>query len=154
MSSNNSPIWSGLTNVGTHNSPKAQRSWRCSFHFRTIRAWQVGENEFLCCLARFVISKMFGIDVRFWWITMEFERQYEEFWGRRGVPPGKEEYLMWSAGWAGGVLMVMEECRMKVRGANPGRGVPTGIEECLCSGTAHPGSAAPKGEGGKQSGMT
>jgi len=36
---------------------------------------------------------------------------------------------MWSAGWARGVLMVMEEHRMKLRGANPGQRAPTGIEE-------------------------
>jgi len=46
---------------------------------------------------------------------------------------------MSSARWARGVLMVMEECRMKLRGANPGQGALTGIEERLCSGAAHPG---------------
>jgi hypothetical protein len=40
---------------------------------------------------------------------MEFERQYEESAGKRGAPPGKEECLMWSAGWAKGVLMLIEE---------------------------------------------
>jgi len=29
---------------------------------------------------------------------MEFERQYDEFAGKRGAPPGKEECLIWSAG--------------------------------------------------------
>jgi hypothetical protein len=43
---------------------------------------------------------------------MEFKRQYDEFGGTRGAPPGKEECLMWSAGWARGVLMLMEECGM------------------------------------------
>jgi hypothetical protein len=37
---------------------------------------------------------------------MEFERQYDEFGGKRGAPPTKEECLMWSAR---GVLMLMEE---------------------------------------------
>jgi len=64
---------------------------------------------------------------------MEFERQYDEFGGKRGVPSGNEECLMWCARWARGVLMVMEDSRMKMRGANPGQGVPTGIEEHLCS---------------------
>jgi hypothetical protein len=36
---------------------------------------------------------------------MEFERQYAEYGGKRGVPLGKEKCLMWSAGWARGVLM-------------------------------------------------
>jgi hypothetical protein len=31
---------------------------------------------------------------------------------------------MWSAGWAMGVMMVMEEYRMKLRGTNPGQGAP------------------------------
>jgi len=43
---------------------------------------------------------------------------------------------MWSAGWARGVLMVMEECGMKLRGAKPGQGALAGIEECLSSGAA------------------
>jgi len=51
---------------------------------------------------------------------MEFERQYDEFVENRGAPRGKEECLIWSAGWARGVTMVMEKCRMKFGGANPG----------------------------------
>jgi len=31
---------------------------------------------------------------------------------------------MWSAGWARGVMMVMEECGIKLRGAYPGQGAP------------------------------
>jgi len=31
---------------------------------------------------------------------------------------------MWSAGWAMGVMMLMEECRMKLGGAYPGQGAP------------------------------
>jgi len=45
---------------------------------------------------------------------------------------------MWCARWARGVLMAMEECRMKLRGANPGRGAPTGIEEHISSRAADP----------------
>jgi len=70
---------------------------------------------------------------------MENEWQYDEFGGRRGVPAGKEECLMSCARWARGVLIVMEECRMKLRGAYPGQGAPTGIDKHLCSGAAHPG---------------
>jgi hypothetical protein len=55
---------------------------------------------------------------------MEFERQYDEFAGKRGAPPGKEESLMWSARWARAVMTVMEECGMKLRGANSGEGAP------------------------------
>jgi len=43
---------------------------------------------------------------------MEFEWQYDEFGGKRGAQPGKEECLMWSAGWARGVLMLIEEHKM------------------------------------------
>jgi len=139
MSSTKSPISSGLTNAGTHNSSMVQRSWRRFLYFRMIQAWRVGEIEFQCRLARFVISKWFEIAVSSQFIKMEIERQYDEFGGRRGAPQGKEECLMSCARWASGVLMVMEECRMKLRGANPGQGALTGIEECLCNGAAHPG---------------
>jgi len=40
---------------------------------------------------------------------MEFEREYDEFGGKRDAPPANEECLMWCAGWARGVLMLMEE---------------------------------------------
>jgi len=46
---------------------------------------------------------------------------------------------MLCARWAKGVLMVIEECRIKLMGANPGQGAPTEIEKRLSSGTAHPG---------------
>ena len=45
---------------------------------------------------------------------------------------------MWRARWARGVLTGMEECRMKLRGANPGHGVPTAIEERKYSGASLP----------------
>jgi len=45
-------------------------------------------------------------------MKMDFERQYDEFGGQRGAPPGKEKCMIWSAGWARGVLMLMEERRM------------------------------------------
>jgi len=69
---------------------------------------------------------------------MGIERQYNEFGRRRGAPPGKEKCLISCARWARGVLLVMEECRMKLRGANPGQVVPTEIEEHLCRRAAHP----------------
>ena len=59
-----------------------------------IQARKVGENQFQCRLARFVISKRVGIEVSLRWITMKFEIQYNEFAGKRGAPPGKEECLM------------------------------------------------------------
>jgi len=62
---------------------------------------------------------------------MQFERQYDEFGGKRGVPPGQKKCLIRRAGWARGVLMVMVERGMKVRGANPGQRAPTRIEEHL-----------------------
>jgi len=63
---------------------------------------------------------------------MEFERQYDEFGGNSGAPSGEEECLMRSAGRARGLLMVMEECGMKLRGANPDQRALTRIEEGLC----------------------
>jgi hypothetical protein len=41
-----------------------------------------------------------------------------------------EEYLIWRKGRARGVLMVIREHRMKLRGTKPGQGTPTGIEQC------------------------
>jgi hypothetical protein len=69
---------------------------------------------------------------------MEFEKQYDQFGGKRGAPPGKEECLTWCARLARGVLMVIEGCTMKVRGANQGQGAAKGIEEQISSGQAHP----------------
>jgi len=43
---------------------------------------------------------------------------------------------MWSARWARGVLMLMEERGMLLRGAKPGQGVPKGVEERQSSGVA------------------
>jgi hypothetical protein len=67
---------------------------------------------------------------------MEFEREYDEFGGKRDTPPANEECLMWSAGWTRGVRMLMEEWGMKLRGAKPGQGGPMGVEEHPASRTA------------------
>jgi len=56
MSFTPSPISSGPTKAGTHNSSTAQRSWRRCLYLLIIRSWRVDEMEFQCCLARFVIS--------------------------------------------------------------------------------------------------
>ena len=56
MSATTSPILSGPTNAGTHNSSTAQRSWRPSLYLQIIRTWRVAEIEFHSRLARFVIS--------------------------------------------------------------------------------------------------
>jgi hypothetical protein len=58
---------------------------------------------------------------------MEIERQYDEFGGKRGAPPGKEECLMSCMRWAREVVMVIEVCRMKWRGTNPGQQALMGI---------------------------
>jgi len=153
MSCTKSPIPSGSTNAETHNSSTAQRSWRRPLYFWMIWVWQVGEIEFQCHLARFVISKGFAIEVSSRWIKIEFERQYDEFGGKRGAPAGKEECLISCVRWARGVLMVMEECRMKLMGANPGQGAQMGIEKRQCSGAAYQRWEAWKGEGCTESGM-
>jgi len=69
---------------------------------------------------------------------MEIETQSDESGGKRGTPPAMEECLMLSEAWVRGVLMVMKERGMKLRGAKPGQGAPTGIEERLSSVAAHP----------------
>jgi len=56
MSSTLSPISSGPTKAGTHNSSTAQRSWRHSLYLLIIHSWPVDEMQFQCSLARFVIS--------------------------------------------------------------------------------------------------
>jgi len=56
MSSTTSPISSGPTKAGTHNSSTALRSWRSSLYLLIIRTWRVAEIEFQFLLARFVIS--------------------------------------------------------------------------------------------------
>jgi len=127
MSSTKSPISSGPTNAGTHNSSTAQRSWRRSLYFWMIQAWQVGEIEFQCRLARFVISKRVGIEVSLRWSKMEFERQYDEFGGKRGAPPGEEECQMscevvngsadGDAQWNWGVQIQAKERRWGLRSA-------------------------------------
>jgi hypothetical protein len=66
-----------------------------------------------------------------------FERQYDNFGGKRGAPQGKEECMLRCAWWARGVLMVMEECRMKMRGANRGQEALMGVEEHISSGAAY-----------------
>jgi len=126
MSSTESPTSSWPTNAATHNSAAVQRSWRHALYFRMIWAGRMGQIEFHCRLAQFVISKRFGIVLRLWWITMEIERQCDEFGGKRGPPQEKKECLMWCARWTKGVRMVMEEYRMILRGANPGQGAPMG----------------------------
>ena len=137
MSSTKSPISSGPTNAGTHNSSTAQRGWRRSLYFQMIPAWRVGEIEFQCHLARFVISKWLEFRLASSESKWSLKGKYDEFVGKRGAPPGKEECLLWSSRWARGVPMLMEERKMKLRGENPGQGAPTGIEERISSGAAH-----------------
>jgi hypothetical protein len=79
--------------------------------------------------------------------------KYDEFKGKPGAPPGQEECLVRSSRWARGVLMVMAERRMKLRGKNPAQGAPTGIKERISSGGAHPCGAALTGERGNEFGM-
>ena len=77
---------------------------------------------------------------------MEFERKYDEFAGKRDAAPEEKECLMWSARWARAVMMVMEECGMKLGGANPGQGAPIHRSSPSMLSIA-------KREGGKESGM-
>jgi len=153
MSSTKSPIPSGPTNAGTHNSSTAQRSWWRSLFFRMIPAWQVGEIEFQCRLARFVICKRLELRLASGESQWGLKCKYDEFGGKWGAPSGKEECLMWSLRWARGVLMVMVERRMKLMSENPGQGAPMGIEERISSRAAHPCWAALKGERRNESGM-
>jgi hypothetical protein len=153
MSPTKSPISSGPTNPGPHNSSTAQRSWRCYLYFEMSPAWWVVEIEFQTRLARFVISKRLELRLMSGESKWGFKGKYDEFGGKWGAPPAKEECLMWSSRWAWRVLMVIEKRRMELRGENPGQGAPTGIEECISSRAAHPSWAALKGERGNESEM-
>ena len=113
----------------------------------------MGVIEFQRGLAQCVISIRLELRLASGESKWGLKGKYDEFGGKRGAPPGKEECLMWSSRWARGVLMVIEERRMKLRGQNPGQGAPSGIEECITSGAAHPCSAALKGERGNESGL-
>jgi len=64
---------------------------------------------------------------------MSLQERRSAWWGR--------------VGWARGVLMVKEKHGIKLRGPNPGEGVPTEIEQCLSSSIPHPSRAASTGEG-------
>ena len=94
-----------------------------------------------------MISKRFELRLASDELKWGLKGKYDEFRGKRGVPPGKEECLMWSSRWVRAVLMVMEERRMKLRGENPDQGALTGIKERISTG------AALKGESGNKSGM-
>jgi len=85
-----------------------------------------------------VISKRLELRLASGESEWSLKGKYDEFGGNRGAPAGKEECLMWISRWPWGVLMVMEEHRMKLRGENPGQGVLTGIEQHISSGVAHP----------------
>jgi len=103
-----------------------------------ISAWPVGDIQFHCRLARFVISKRLELRLGTGESIWGMKGKYDKVGGKHGMLPGNEECLMWSSRWAIGVLMVMEEHRMKLRGQNPGQGVQTGIEEHISSRAAHP----------------
>jgi len=85
MSSTNSPISSGPNNAGTHIHPQRKEATR-SLYFRMIPAWRVGEIEFQCCLARFVISKRVGIEVSDG-DHNELKGKYDEFGGKTRCAP-------------------------------------------------------------------
>jgi hypothetical protein len=68
---------------------------------------------------------------------MMIQSQYDEFEGKKSAQQGKVQGLMRCARWARGVVMVMEECRMKLRGTNPGQEAPRRSEERISSGAAH-----------------
>ena len=137
MSSTKSPISSGPTNARTHKSAMARMSWRRSLYYRMIPAWRVGGIQFQCRSARFVISERLELRLARGESKWGLKGKYDEFGGKRGAPSGKDQCLMWSLRWARGVLMVMAECRMKLKGENPGHGAPTGIEQRKSSRAAH-----------------
>jgi hypothetical protein len=59
-----------------------------------IPALQVGEIEFQCRLARFVISQKLELSLGRGESKWSLKGKYEEFVGKRGTPPGKEECLV------------------------------------------------------------
>ena len=68
-----------------------------------IRAWRVGEIEFQCRLAPFVMAKRLELRLARSESNKCLNGKYDEFGGKRGVPPGQEECLMGSLRWARGV---------------------------------------------------
>jgi len=131
MSSTKSPTSSGPTNAGTQNSSTAQRSWRSSLFFRIIPAWQVGEIEFQCRLARFVISKRLefwcllavnqnGVWNTIWWIR----RKKRCATSRWGVPDVECRVSKGSADVDGGGRNVIEGSKAGPRWADRGWGAP------------------------------
>jgi hypothetical protein len=103
-----------------------------------IPVGQVGEIEFQCCVVRLVISKRLQLKLARGESKRGLKGKEDEFRGKPGTPPGEEQCPMWSSWWARGELMVMEECRMKVRGKNPGQEALMGIDERISSGAFHP----------------
>jgi len=130
MSSTKSPISSGLTNAGTHNSSTSQRSWSRTLYFRLIRAWRVGEIEFQCPLARFLISKRFELRLAC----------SESEWSLKGNMINSEEKEMCHqerrSAWCG-VRGGQGECQgdwgapTGIEESQGDWGAPTGIEERL-----------------------
>jgi len=132
MSPTKSPISSGPTNTGTHNSSMAQRSWRHSLDFQIIPAWRMGEIEFQCHLTRFVISIRFelmsdpGESKWRWKGTMMNSggrevRIQEKRSAWCGVRGGQGECWWWwkSAEWDWGAQIQANERRRGLRSANP-----------------------------------
>jgi hypothetical protein len=80
-----------------------------------------------------VISKRFQLRLASGESKWSLKDKYDDFGGKCGVSPRQEESLMWSVWWARGVLMMMEDRRVKMRGENRGQGVPTVIEPPIFS---------------------
>jgi hypothetical protein len=97
----------------------------------------VGEIEFQCHVAQFVISKRLELRFASGESKWGLKGKYDKFGGKRGALQGKEEGLMWSSRWARAVLMVMEQRRMKLSVENRGQESPTGIEQRVSSKAAH-----------------
>ena len=132
MSSSKSPIPSGPTNAGTHNASTAQRSWSHSLYFRMIRAWRVGEIEFQCHLALFVISTRLELRLARSELKWSLKRNMMNSGGKEvrhqerrsvwcGVLGGKGEcWWRWrSAEWNWGVQIQAKEHRQGSRSAYP-----------------------------------
>jgi len=153
MSSTKSPISSGPTNAGTHNLWMQQSNWRPSLYFRMIRIWRVGEIEFQCRLALFVISDM--LELRGLLAVNQYGvwNAISWIWRKKrcatrigGVPDVECRVGQGSGDVDGGARNVIEGSEAGPRSADGGWGVriQPGSHRCWVS---------PNGEGCKESGM-
>jgi len=131
MSSTRSPISSGPTNAGTHNSSMSQRSWRHCLYFQMIRARRVGEIECQCHLPRFGISKRMELRGQLAVNQNGVWKAIWLIWGKkrcatrkRGVPDAECRVGQGSADGDGGARIEIEGHKSGPKSADKVQGAP------------------------------